>query len=331
MKLAAPLWLSLLPLAALLPWVKYGRHSRPTVMFSSLQELGTLPRTWRQKAYYLLPLACAAGIFSLLLAAARPQRPVGVQLIRTKTIDFVLIIDTSTSMRAEDMSDKGRRINRLDAAKLVAKDFIVRRPHDRIGLIAFAAMPYVFAPLTLDHDWLINRIEELRTGMLEDATAIGDAIASGLNRLRSSQARSKVIVLLTDGVNNAGALDPRKAADMARILGVKVYTVGVGTRGWAPYPVLDEWGNVHYVPQPVDIDEDLLREISSTTGGQYFRATDLSAMKKAYQTIDRLERSEIVTKQYTRYEELYPHFIAAALVFLIVERILAGTVLLKLP
>ncbi|RKX31776.1 MAG: hypothetical protein DRP22_03300 [Verrucomicrobia bacterium] len=187
------------------------------------------------------------------------------------------------------------------------------------------------APLTLDHDWLVTRIEQLRTGMLEDATAIGDALGSALNRLRSSKAKSKVVILLTYGVNNAGTLDPRLAAELASSLGVKVYTVGVGTRGWAPYPIRDSWGNIRYVPQPVEIDEALLRDIAGTTGGRYFRATDIRTMKQAYAEIDRLEKTQLKVKYYTKYAELFPWALAGALLLLVAEKILSLTVAVRIP
>jgi len=330
-KFADPAWLFLGLLIPLILWLRYYHRRRPYLSYSSTRDIAALPASWRQRAAPVLPFLYAAALLALCLGAARPQRPLGMKVVRTRAVDIVLVIDTSTSMRAEDMGRHGARLSRLAAAKEVAQDFVARRPYDRIALIAFAAMPYTMSPLTLDHDWLLQRIESLRTGMLEDATAIGDAIGSALNRLRDSKAKSRIVILLTDGVNNAGVLDPRRAAAMARTLGIKVYTVGVGSRGWAPYPVTDAWGNVRYVPQPVEIDEDLLQDIASTTGGLYFRATDFDAMKQAYKEIDRLEKTEIQTKYYTRYEELYPWFLGTGLVFLVLERLLSATVLMRVP
>jgi len=331
LRLADPAWLLAILFVPALVWLRY-RHSRlPAVYYSSSRDLADLPMSLRAHVYRLLPLIYAGALLAVVIAATRPQKPLGTRVVRSKAIDIVLVMDTSTSMRAEDMEEKGKRLSRIEAAKRVARDFIRRRPYDRIALIAFAAMPYTMAPLTLDHDWLVTRIEQLRTGMLEDATAIGDALGSALNRLRSSKAKSKVVILLTDGVNNAGTLDPRLAAELASSLGVKVYTVGVGTRGWAPYPIRDSWGNIRYVPQPVEIDEALLRDIAGTTGGRYFRATDIRTMKQAYAEIDRLEKTQLKVKYYTKYAELFPWALAGALLLLVAEKILSLTVAVRIP
>ncbi|HIE10530.1 MAG TPA: VWA domain-containing protein [Kiritimatiellae bacterium] len=331
MRLADPVWLFAILLVPVLVWFRYRRGHSAAVFYSSSRDLVDLPGSLRIRLHLLLPFVYTAALLSVIVAASRPQKALGTRIIPSRAIDIALVMDISTSMRAEDMGDEGERLSRIEAARRVAKDFIRRRPHDRIALIAFAAMPYTMAPLTLDHDWLITRLEELRTGMIEDATAIGDALGSALNRLRSSKAKSRLVVLLTDGVNNAGILDPLLAAELAGSLGIKVYTVGVGTRGWAPYPVRDTWGKLRYVPQRVEIDENLLRDIAVTTGGRYFRAADIRTMRQAYAEIDRLEKTELKVKYYTRYEELFPWALLAAVLLLAAEKILALTVAVRIP
>ena len=243
----------------------------------------------------------------------------------------MLAVDVSGSMLAEDFTVRGERASRLAAVKDVVRDFIEGRPSDRIGLVLFAGRPYTQAPLTLDHGWLNQHLDRAEVGMIEDGTAVGSALATAVNRLRGSAAKSKFVVLLTDGQNNAGRVNPATAADAAAALGVKVYTVGAGTRGMAPYPATDLFGNRVYRPMPVDIDEKTLREIASATGARYFRATDTDSLREIYAEIDRAERVEFEAPVFQDYREVYPWLAWPALGLLLAEIALAATRMRTLP
>jgi Ca-activated chloride channel family protein len=215
--------------------------------------------------------------------------------------------------------------------KTVVQRFIAERPNDRIGMVAFAGRPYLVSPLTLDHDWLIKNLDRVRIGLVEDGTAIGSAIASSVNRLRDQAAKSKVVILLTDGVNNAGKVSPLTAADAAAALGIRVYTIGAGTKGEAPMPVRDQLGNERIVMAQVDVDEETLGQVAKTTGAAFFRATDTDSLKQIYAQIDQLEKTTATLKKFDRYRELYPFVVAAALAVLALEVALAETRLRRLP
>ena len=265
------------------------------------------------------------------MALARPQSPIADLKIQTEGIDIVLSIDCSTSMLAEDFKLAGRRQNRLEVVKQVVKDFIKGRQNDRIGIVAFAARAYTACPLTLDYGWLLENLERIKIGLIEDGTAIGSGIASSLNRLNDIRAKSKVIILLTDGRNNTGKISPGVATEAARALKVKIYTIGAGTKGMAPYPVKDFFGNTVYQPAQIDIDEDTLRKIAQDSGGKYFRATDTESLREIYKEIDRLEKTIIEEKGYSEYEELFPYFLIPGLAILFLEIILTNTVFRKIP
>lgn len=316
-------WLLLLLL--LVPpavWWRYTRHNRPALQFSHTGTLNALPATWRVRIQPIFPVLYALGLMALCVAMARPQKGLSESKVNTEGVDIVLLVDVSTSMRAEDFSDHNGRMNRLEAAKRVLRSFIERRPDDRLGLAAFAGMPYTAAPLTLDHSWLFKRLEDLQTGMIEDGTAIGDALASGINRLRDSEARSKIIILLTDGMNNAGMLTPDKAAEAAKALNIRIYTVGAGSRGTAPYPTQTLMG-MRYVNQPVEIDEDMLKRIAQTTGGSYFRAGNFDELERIYESIDQMEKTKIEIEHFTRYKELFGGWLFAGLILLSLEVLLS--------
>ena len=240
----------------------------------------------------------------------------------------MLVMDVSTSMLAEDFKPK----NRIQAAKAVAKEFIEGRTNDRIGLVIFAGEAFPQCPLTLDYGVLMQIIDHVQVAPREwDGTAIGNGIATAVARLKDSKAKSKVIILLTDGVNNAGEIDPITAAQVARTFGIKVYTIGAGTRGVAMYPVDDPiWGR-RYQPVRVEIDEELLQRIAALTGGQYFRATDSNKLREIYQQIGELEKTKIEVKEYTRYKELFVNYAGIALALLVLEIVLSHTFLRKLP
>lgn len=273
----------------------------------------------------------AAGLTLLIFVLARPQSPVEDSKIQSEGIDIVLAIDCSTSMLAEDFKLGVRRQSRIEVVKDVVKDFIKARKDDRIGLVAFAARAYTASPLTLDYGWLLENLARLKTGLIEDGTAIGAGIASSLNRLRDTKAKSKVVILLTDGRNNIGNISPLTASEAAKALKIKIYTIGAGSKGLAPYPVKDFFGNTVYQPVEVDIDDELLKKVADLTGGKYFRATDTASLRQIYREIDRMEKTVIEDKGYAQYNELFGYFLLPGLVLLILEIVLGNTYLRKLP
>ena len=277
---------------------------------------------YRHALFALRTLAMAA----LIVAFARPQSGVSGQDILTEGIDIVLVMDVSSSMLAEDLKP-----NRLGAAKHVAAQFVEGRRNDRIGLVIFGGEAFTQAPLTLDYNVIFNIMADLQVGMVEDGTAIGMGLATAVKRLSDSEAKSKVIVLMTDGRNNRGEIDPVTAAQMAQALGIKVYTIGAGTRGEAPFPVADPVVGRRYVRVRVDIDEAPLKEAAELTGGQYFRATNSESLEKIYEEIDRLEKTELKVRNYTRYSELFPFPLGLGLLLVLSEIALGNTKLRKIP
>jgi Ca-activated chloride channel family protein len=334
MDLRDPLWLLLLLLIPLFAvYLKLrGKRRKIPVRFPTLEIFKAtgpgLAARWR----HLPMILRAAALILIVVALARPQKISQEKEIHTEGIDIMMALDISTSMLAEDFKPK----NRIEAAKLVASEFVGGRSSDQIGLVVFAGQSFTQCPLTLDYDLLqqlLNkvRIELVTGGTIEDGTAIGMAIANGVNRLRNSKAKSRVLILLTDGQNNRGEIDPQTAAAAAKALGIRIYTIGVGTRGYAPYPMRDPWGNVVYQQMQVDIDENLLTQIATQTGGKYFRATDEQALRRVYQEIDRLEKSKIRVHQYRQREELFGKYLQIALILLLVEITLSATRLRTMP
>ena len=328
MHFASPYYLWLL--SALVPMIAYyvwrTLQGGASIQISSVAGVVRAPRTVR---YYLrhLPFALRAAAFALLVVAlARPQDV--EQNVRTNTegIDIMLAIDVSGSMLARDF-----RPDRITAAKEVAGSFIADRYGDRIGLVAFAGEAFTQSPLTTDQGTLQTLLGRLRSGVVEDGTAIGNGLATAINRLRESNAKSKVIILLTDGENNRGEIAPLTAAEIARDQGIRVYTIGVGTRGMAPYPTVDFFGNPTVVQAKVQIDEKILGEIADLTGGRYFRATDNAKLQSIYDEINQLEKSKVEISQYTTYTEEYLRWAAAALALLLVEFLLRTLWLKSLP
>ncbi|MFH1045894.1 MAG: VWA domain-containing protein [Candidatus Omnitrophota bacterium] len=267
----------------------------------------------------------------VLLALARPQLPIEEAKVESEGVDIVLALDSSGSMLAEDFKIGNLRRNRLAVVKEVVEEFIRQRKSDRIGMIAFAARAYTVCPLTLDYDWLIKNLERVEIGNIEDGTAIGSAISSSVNRLKNSLAKSKIIILLTDGINNVGRISPLTAAEAAQALGIKIYTIGVGTKGAVPYPAVDLLGRKLYQNIEIEIDEDALQQIAQTTQGKYYRATDTESLRDIYQQIDSLERTSVEAEGFSDFEELFFRFLAAAVALLIIEIVLSHTVLRKLP
>lgn len=325
-----PLFLFLLllvPAALYFYWVRGGGAMR----YSSLTPLKDLPVSWRQKLRPLSPVLFSLSLILLVLALARPQKGIEETKVKTEGIDIVLAVDVSGSMLAEDFIIDQKYQNRLSAVKKAVNGFIEGRVGDRIGLVLFAGRPYTQCPLTLDYGVLQQLLEEAEIGMIEDGTAIGSALATAVNRLKESDAKSKIIILLTDGVNNAGQIDPLTAASLAKTYGIKVYTIGAGTRGMARYPVKDFFGNKTYRPVQIPIDEEILTQIAETTGGNFFRATDTELLFSVYDLIDQLEKTTAEVNVYVDYHEIFPAFLIPGFFLLILNFGLTNTVLRKLP
>lgn len=303
----------------------------PSLRFPSIGLVERLGNSWRIRFAIVTFILRLLTIVFFMFALAGPRKILEETLAHSEGVDIVLAIDISGSMAAEDFEWQGRRQNRLMVVKKVVADFIDRRSSDRLGIIAFAARAYTVSPMTTDYNWLKVNLARLELGLIEDGTAIGSAVMSGLSRLQKSPAKSRLIILMTDGINNAGTIDPRAAAHAAKMSGVKMYTIGAGSRGVVPFPVKDAWGRTFYQQAKVDIDEELLREMATTTGGQYYRATDTESLKQIYKEIDRMEKVEIEQLHYRQYQELFPSWVWIGLLLLALELILRETVFLKLP
>ncbi len=330
MSLHDPWLLLLLALVPLLIRVRR-RQLPPALRYPVLEALRAVGPGRRVRWRWLLPALRGVGLVLLVVALARPQLGKAATQIYTEGIDIMLAVDISGSMLAEDFQVDGQRGSRLDAVKSVVRKFLEHRPGDRVGLVLFAARPYTQSPLTLDHGFLLQNLDRAHVGLIEDGTAVGSGLATAIRRLEASDTKSKVIILLTDGQNNAGKIPPMTAAETAKTLGYRVYTIGAGTRGSAPYPQVDAFGRRVYVSMPVDIDEDTLRHVAETTGGKYFRATDTPSLEKIYDEINQLERSPQEGLQYLEYYELYVWLALPALLLLATEAILAQTWLRVLP
>ncbi len=319
------LWLlSAIPLTAAYVW--WRRHRLITELrFSSLRSLNAGPRSIRERLVRVPLILRFLGVAALIVGMARPQNVSSKENISTEGIDIVLVLDISGSMLAEDFSP-----NRLVAAKQVAGEFIGGRTNDRIGLVVFSGESFTQCPLTTDYGVLQGLLAEIKNGMIEDGTAIGLALANGVGRLKESQAKSKVMILLTDGVNNRGEIDPITAARLAATYSVKVYTVGVGAQGMAPFPQQTPFG-IRRVMQPVDLDEKTLKAIASMTGGSYYRATDNRALRTIYKEIDELERTKIEVTAYKRVSDLFGNWLWLGAALILLEMILSSTLLRKIP
>jgi Ca-activated chloride channel family protein len=321
-------------LFALLPIVLLWRGRRGPVAaieYSDVSLARQVARRGRSRVgwfLWMLPILAAA---LMIVGLARPQRSHGRTLITANGIDIVLGLDVSGSMQALDFLVDRQRVNRIEVVKSVVSKFIDERQDDRIGIIAFAGSPYLVSPITLDHDWLQQNLERVTVGGADDGTAIGSALAASVNRLRLTQAKSKVVVLLTDGVNNTGKISPLAAAEAARAMGIKVYTIGVGVRGDAPIPVRDAAGNRRVVMAKVDVDEKTLQAIAEKTGGKFYRATDTDSLRQIYEQINRLEKSAQTVQKFEHTEELYPYVVIPALALLGLSLLLQQTRLRRLP
>jgi Ca-activated chloride channel family protein len=323
--------LLLLPIiAAVILYSKKGeRH--PALRFSTGRLLYGAGSTFKLRLHKGVIMVRLVVLFLIIAALSRPQLMLQESRIETEGIDIVLALDTSTSMLAEDFKLGGKRENRLEVVKNVVKDFINNRHSDRIGIVAFASGAYSISPLTLDYGWLMQNLDRVKIGMIEDGTAIGSGIATALKRLKDTEAKGKVVILLTDGRNNAGKISPLTAAEAAGALNIKVYTIGAGSKGLAPYPAKDFFGNTVYKQVRIEIDEEILKKISEKTDARYFRATDTESLRNIYDEIDNLEKTPIEEKGYTEYRELFHFFLIPGLVLLILEVILKNTVLRRIP
>jgi|SRR6185312_11210208 len=326
MHFAQPLFFALF---ALIPLLVYWYINPPlrlqgTMIVSSIKSFGS-GKSWKTVLRHALFVLRVLAIISIILALARPQTGSEQQITTGEGIDIVLCLDISGSMLAQDFTP-----NRMEAAKQVAAEFIDRRPTDRIGLVIFAGESFTMCPLTTDHAVLKNQLYNVQSGLLEDGTAIGSGLATGVERLRSSQSKSKVIILLTDGEDNGGRLDPNTAKEIAKSFGVRVYTVGMGTEGFAPVPVQTATGIIMQ-REKVSIDEKLLTQIADETGGKYFRAKDNESLSGIYKEIDQMEKSKFEVKTYTHFTEKFLPFVIAAVAFVLLEWILRLTLFRKFP
>ncbi len=320
------LWLLLLIIPMVAYYIYRTLQGGASVVISTTSMLRGVPRTWR---YYLrhLPFVLRVVAFGLLIVAlARPQDIEEHQVASSEGIDIMMAIDISGSMLARDFEP-----DRITAAKEVAASFIGDRVGDRIGLVVFAGEAFTQSPLTTDKATLQTLLSRIRSGVIEDGTAIGNGLATALNRLRESDSKSKVIILLTDGVNNRGEIAPLTAAEIAKQMGVKVYTIGVGTMGRAPYPRIDMYGNiVDYVQMQVEIDEETLTQIAQSTGGEYFRATNMEKLEAIYDQINQMERSKVEISDFTTYHERFMALLLLSLAILILEAIVSSVILKRL-
>ncbi len=331
-------WFLLLLILPPLIWYTYNRFRQPPVIrFAAARLLGrlyTLQKSWRKAFQNAL---FYGGCVSLVVALARPEFGTAKNQVRASGIDIMLILDVSLSMLSEDFSIGSQRASRLEVVKQVTQKFIEGRPDDRIGIIIFSGRPYLISPLTLDHRWLIenlSRVNIRRVGdqtaigssLVEDGTAIGSALVTGANRLRGKQGKSKVMVLLTDGDNNAGTIPPLTAAEAAAAIGIKIYTIGAGTNGLVPFPHSDGFGNTYYSEEYMPFKEDTCREIARIGGGEFFRAMDTRTMQDIFSRINKLEKTEVDFERYQDYQDVFSWFLAAGLALLTLTFILRETV-----
>ncbi len=319
------LWL-LLVLVPMIGWYVYKQYqSDASLQVSSTEPFHKMPKTRKHYLFHLVFALRCVALFFLVIAIARPQSTNSYRSESTEGIDIMLSLDISGSMLAEDLKP-----NRLEAAKEVATKFIADRPDDNIGLVVFAGESFTQCPLTTDHAVLINLLNSIQSGIIEDGTAIGLGLANAVNRIKDSQAKSKVIILLTDGSNNRGDIAPLTAAEIAKKFGVRVYTIAVGKHGMAPYPFQTPFG-IQYQNVPVEIDEEVLQQIAQMTGGSFFRATDNASLGAIYAEIDQMEKTKLQVREYKkRNEEFFPYLLTA-LLLLVAEILIRNTLLRRLP
>ncbi|MBO7139169.1 MAG: VWA domain-containing protein [Prevotella sp.] len=324
------LWLLLLILPYIVWYVMWRKKSEPTIRMSDTFAFRYAPRSWKVLLMPLQLLLRIAAFTLLVIALARPQTHDSLKNETIEGIDMMLAMDVSTSMLAEDLTP-----NRIEAAKNVAAEFIAGRPNDNIGLTIFAGEAFTQCPMTIDHGALLSQLKNVRTdiaarGLIEDGTAIGMGLANSVGRLKDSKAKSRVVILLTDGSNNRGDISPMTAADIAKSLGIRVYTIGVGTNGMARYPIA-AGGQTQYVQIPVEIDTKTLGDIARGTDGKFYRATNAKELREIYQEIDKLEKSKIDVQHFSRRYEAYQPFALGALIALLLEVLLRITIFRRIP
>ena len=328
---ASPWWLLGIPLLIAMSWLVGGRGNAPAIRFSTLWAMRTVgrvkPAGWGGSGLWLLLFALAL----LFAALARPQLGTANETIESSGVDIVLALDVSGSMLAEDFTLGGQRANRLDAVKDVTRRFIEGRPNDRIGIVAFAGRPYLVSPLTLDHAWLEKNMARLRIGLVEDGTAVGAALASGTNRLKDRASKSKILILLTDGDETVKTVPPNTAAEAAKALGIKIYTIAAGTNGLAPYPATDMFGNKGYRNVKVTVDEEALKKIAEIGGGQFFRATDTASLNSIFAQIDKLEKTEVKLNKKVDWRDIYAAFLGAGVLLALLHWLLNQTIWRTVP
>jgi Ca-activated chloride channel family protein len=334
MTFAHPYVLLLLPLLPALAWLK-GRWGRSaSFLYSSVELVRPVSSFKRSRAGRILAALRWLALILFIVALAQPRRVRGETQVKASGVDIVVAIDLSGSMASLDFQENGRRVNRIDMAREVLGKFIDGRPGDRIGLVVFAAEAFIASPLTLDHDFLQATLARLYLGVIdENQTAIGSALMAALNQIRDVQSKSKIIILMTDGENNAGKVAPLTAAEIARTLKVKVYTIGIGIRGTAPMPVGKNpfTGEMEYRNLPADVDEETLQKIAAMTGGKYYRADSADTMRRIYAEIDSFEKSEVEVRKYQHFDELFRPAALAGLAALLLELALGQTVWRRLP
>jgi Ca-activated chloride channel family protein len=332
MTFGRPWFLLLLLLLPVLAWLQGKRGQPPSFVYSSVQLVRAVIDVTRSRSGVLLAALRWFALALLIVALAQPRLTKSETTVSASGIDIAVAVDLSGSMASEDFETRGGRVNRIDMAKSVLAGFIEKRPNDRIGIVAFGTQAYIAAPLTLDHDFLLKNLERLELGTIEgNQTAIGSGLSTAINRLRELQSKSKIVILMTDGVNNAGKVAPLIVAEAAQALAIKVYTIGVGMRGQAPMPTRDFFGRKVYQMVPVDIDEDTLQKIAQMTGGKYYRADNAEKFQAIYAEIDALEKSEADVKKFARHKELFRIFAGIGLGLILIETVLKHTLLRRLP
>ena len=329
---ARPWWLLALLIIPLVAWLQGGRGASPAIRFSFVAPLRGFAQSRRAGVGGLGVLLLCAALACLVIALARPRLGKTQDTIESSGVDIVLELDVSGSMQAEDFTLGNDRASRIEVVKDVTKRFIEGRPNDRIGIIAFAGRPYLVSPLTLDHDWLLKNLERLRIGLVEDGTSIGSALASAANRLKGRQSKSKIIVLLTDGDENITTVPPATAAEAAKTLGIKIYTIAAGTNGLAPFPAgRDFLGNKVYRNIQVSVDEGQLRKVAEIGGGKFFVAMDTDSLNKIFSEIDKLEKTEVKLKRKTDWKDIFQWFVGAGAALAALHSLLSQTIWRTVP
>src|SRR5437870_8931163 len=335
---ARPWLLLVLLLIPLLAWVRGKRGPAAALTYSSTASLRAIGKQSAARAGKILRALLLLSLAFFAVALARPQLGKSLTQIQASGIDIMLVLDVSGSMLTKDFTIGGQEATRVDAIREVTHKFIEGRPNDRIGIIAFAGRPYVVSPMTLDHDWLLQNLERVRIGLVEDGTAIGSAMAAASNRLTDRKSKSHVIVLLTDGENNAGKIPPNTAAEAIKALKIHFYAIGAGTNGMALAPVFtqrgpmtDAVGNLIYEPQRVQFNEAGLKQVAQIAGGKFFRATDTKSLEQIYSDIDKLEKTTVNVKKYQQYRDLFPLCLMGGCSLLLVQMVLSQTIWKKLP